>query len=210
MKTPAVILALCIALSGCGDIDGGGGARGDFVSAPSGKGTTARSAVPVQPGIGRSVAPPAAQADAFARQFLDSIQAQSFAQQREFCGYFIHRLDGQIVATPPRPGTFASCQMPAPQPGQRIFASYHTHGAFGREYDNEVPSATDLQSDFDFGIDGYVSTPGGRVWRVEYDTRDTFQICGLGCVAVDPNFAPQGEAGILQRFTLGQLVRRNG
>ena len=161
------------------------------------------------PNVARVQGPPAAQADAFARSFLNTIQARSFRERRELCGYFIQQSDGRIAATEPVPGTFASCAQPAPRAGEGIFASYHTHGAYGPQYDNEVPSLTDLLSDFEFGLDGYVSTPGGRVWRIEFDSRDTLQVCGQGCVAVDPGYVPDNESGILQRFTVDDLRRRN-
>ena len=148
--------------------------------------------------------------DLFAIAFLDSIQAQSIADQREYCGFFYFDDSGAVRATPPRRGTFATCSMPAPRPGFGVFASYHTHGAYGEEYDNEVPSVTDLQSDFNLGLDGYVSTPGGRVWRVNRDTRDTVQLCGLRCVTADPDFVPRNESGVFSRYTLLQLALRNG
>ncbi|WP_368183708.1 DUF4329 domain-containing protein [Aestuariibius sp. HNIBRBA575] len=153
-------------------------------------------------------APPTRVADQFAVNFLNSLQARSFAERREYCGFLIVNAAGQISATPPRPGTFAGCSQDAPRPGMGIFASYHTHGAYGRNYDNEVPSPTDLESDFHFGIDGYVSTPGGRIWQIEFDNRTARQVCGQGCVAVDPGFVPQGEAGIRATYTLPELNAR--
>ncbi len=148
--------------------------------------------------------------DAFAKAFLDSIQAQSIAERREFCGYFFRDRDGALRATPPRKGTFAACNMPAPRPGTGVFASYHTHGAYGERYDNEVPSVTDLSSDFQLGLNGYVSTPGGRIWRVNLDTRDTVQVCGLKCVTSDPGFVPRNEDSVRQRYSILQLALRNG
>lgn len=168
------------------------------------------SAQPVNTGF--SVAPrnaPSGPAvDAFARQFLDGIQARSITERREYCGYFFINAQGQVQGTPPRPGTFAGCSMPAPRAGQGIFASYHTHGAYGAGYDNEVPSLIDLASDFDFGIDGYVSTPGGRIWLIDFQTLSTRQICGLRCVTSDPGYVPQDEAGIQSAFSLSGLQRR--
>lgn len=169
--------------------------------------------VPVQPQMATvSVAPTGAPSgpvvDAFARDFLNTIQAQSFQFRREYCGYFFIDAAGQLRATPPRTGTFASCDMPAPRARQGIIASYHTHGSYDPRYDNEVPSVLDLQSDFEFGIDGYVSTPGGRIWLVDYQTRSTRQICGLRCVTSDPGFRPDGEAGIRQSYTVRTLQQR--
>lgn len=148
--------------------------------------------------------------DAFAKAFLDSIQAQSIAERREFCGFFFRDNTGALRATPPRKGTFATCNMPVPAKGSGVFASYHTHGAYGERYDNEVPSVTDLQSDFSLGINGYVSTPGGRIWRVNLTSRDTVQVCGLKCVASDPGFVPRNEDSVQQRYSILELALRNG
>lgn len=153
-------------------------------------------------------APSGAAVDQFAIAFLDSLQARSIAERREYCGHFFVDGTGQIRATPPEPGTFAGCEMAIPQPGQGIFASYHTHGAFGRTYDNEVPSPLDLVSDFDFGIDGYVSTPGGRIWLIDVQTRTARQLCGLRCVTWDPGFQPIGERTIRQIYTLEGIKAR--
>lgn len=169
--------------------------------------------VPVRYNDGFSVAPANAPSgpavDNFARSILNNIQAQSIRERREYCGYIFINDAGQLQATPPIPGTFASCEMPIPMAGQGIIASYHTHGAFGRGYDNEVPSTVDLTSDFDFGIDGYVSTPGGRVWLVDFQTQSTRQICGLGCVYQDPGFVPVGEANIRPSYSLAGLEGRS-
>lgn len=151
-------------------------------------------------------APPVAQADAFARDFLDSLQAQSFAERREWCGYFYLDASGTIAASPPIRGTLASCSQPAPP--SIAFASYHTHGAFDLGYDNEVPSPEDLMSDFRFNLQGYVATPGGRVWRIDPVLQTAVLVCGPSCVAVDPQFLPIDEAGIRVSYSLPDLRAR--
>lgn len=175
--------------------------------------TGSSSVAPRQENVGFTVAPPNAPSraavDNFAAGFLVTLQARSFAGQREYCGYIFVDGAGRLQATPPRAGTFASCLMPEPRVGQGIIASYHTHGSYDRRYDNEVPSVVDLQSDFDYGIDGYVSTPGGRIWLVDFQTKSTRQICGLGCVAIDPNFRPQNDGDIRASYTLPALQRRS-
>lgn len=178
---------------------------GPTVPGPSAAGTANTSvSFPGRPNL--AVAPPpAAAADAFAVAFLDTIQPRSFAERREFCGYFLV-IAGRITATQPIPGTTASCTQPTPPPN--AFASYHTHGAFDRDYDNEVPSPEDMLGDFSFGIDGYISTPGGRVWRVEVDDRAALQVCGLGCVTVDRGFVPRNESSIPPRMTVQDVLAR--
>lgn len=150
--------------------------------------------------------PPDAQADDFAVAFLDTIQARSFAERREFCGYFVLDAAGQIRATPPVRGNLASCTQPGPAPN--AFASYHTHGVYDAAYDNEVPSPEDMIGDFAFGIDGYISTPGGRVWRADVSRQVAVQVCGLGCVLVDTGFVPRNEASIPPTMTVQQVVNR--
>jgi len=150
--------------------------------------------------------PPDAQADAFAVAFLNGLQPRSFAEHREHCGYFLINAAGQISATPPVPGTQASCTQPTPPPN--AFASYHTHGAYDAGYDNEVPSPEDMLGDFAFGIDGYISTPGGRVWRVDVSRTAAVQVCTLGCVRVDPGFVPRNEASIPPTMTVQDVAAR--
>ena len=199
MRLTALLTAAAIALTACG-------APQSQVNPKTGV------SQPRQFNTGFTVAPPNVPSgplvDNFARSFLDSIQAQSIAERREYCGYFFIDGAGRLQGTPPRAGTFAGCDMPAPTAGRGIVASYHTHGAYGRAYDNEVPSIIDLASDFQFGIDGYVSTPGGRVWLVDFQTQTTRQLCGLQCVTSDPGFVPQGEAGIRQSYSIPTLQRR--
>lgn len=204
IRLTALFAAASIALAGCDAPSGQS-------SAPSGgKGS---SFAPRQENVGFTVAPPNAPSgpavDAFARDYLNTLQARSFAGRREYCGYFFIDTAGRLQATPPRTGTFASCLMPEPRVGQGIIASYHTHGSFARQYDNEVPSVVDLESDFDYGIDGYVSTPGGRIWLVDFQTLSTRQVCGLRCVRSDPNFRPQNEASIRTSYTYRALQQRS-
>lgn len=158
--------------------------------------------------LAASEIPQDAQAAAFARTFLDAIQPRSIALRRELCGFFYVDPDGELAATTPRVGSFSGCDMEVPEAGSGVFASYHTHSAFAAGYDNEVPSAQDLASDFQLGLDGYVSTPGGRLWHVDYGTRRVRQVCGLGCVFMDPGFRPVDEAGIRTSYSIEDLTRR--
>lgn len=153
-------------------------------------------------------APSGAVVDTFARNFLNTLQPLSIRERTEYCGYIFVDGAGNLQATPPVQGTFAGCNMFAPERGQGIIASYHTHGAYNGRYDNEVPSVIDLESDFIFGIDGYVSTPGGRVWLVDFQTLSTQQICGRDCVFTDPGFVPHNEDNLQQNYTVQTLRQR--
>ena len=145
--------------------------------------------------------------DDYAIDFLGSIQADSIADRAEYCGYF-YTTPGGIAATEPNRGTKASCRFGAPPP--TTVATWHTHGAYDEGYDNEVPSSQDLRSDFLIRRQGYVSTPGGRVWKTDWVEGETFQLCGRGCVPSDPGWVAEDEGRIRRAYTLSDLeVRRS-
>ena len=142
---------------------------------------------------------------AFAREFLDRLQVRSIVEDREYCGYFGRSEDGRFLATRPRRGKYNSCSMGSPPESMNVFASYHTHAAYERYSVNEIPSLQDLRSDIDQQIDGYVSTPGGRLWLVDHKARETRQICGEGCVAQDPVYRPGKFEKVRPSYTLDDL-----
>lgn len=87
-----------------------------------------------------------------------------------------------------------------------ITASYHTHGGFSPDYSSELQSGTDMEGDEDEGIDGWVATPGGRLWYIDTTDMVTFQICGIGCLPSDPEFIA-GDSGIIeQSYSYDDLV----
>ncbi|MEO0872315.1 MAG: DUF4329 domain-containing protein, partial [Pseudomonadota bacterium] len=68
--------------------------------------------------------------ESFARQQLNALQEQSFAEDIELCGIIFERSDGSLGASPPRPGDEASCGIKYfDEPGMRPVASFHTHAA---------------------------------------------------------------------------------
>lgn len=150
--------------------------------------------------------PPSKDGDVFAKSFLDQMQARSFAANREYCGLFGRGDDGFIVATPPRLGNLDSCLPPDVASDFNAFATYHSHGAFDPEIDSEVPSSYDLVADREDGLIGYISTPGGRVWR-SADGRAEL-LCDLGCISVDPDFRPGLYEPIATRYTADMLRKR--
>ncbi|WP_245824414.1 DUF4329 domain-containing protein [Pseudoruegeria aquimaris] len=157
------------------------------------------------------LAPPAAVAQSpeeirFAKAFLNALQERSFARNREYCGYFGLTAEGRLAATRPRRGQADSCTLR--WSGQiRIFASYHTHGAFDPGHFNEFPSSADIESDRDEGIDGYVATPGGRLWFIDGERAVARLICGPGCLKQDPGFIPGLDGAIPEVLSLGQVRR---
>jgi hypothetical protein len=145
-------------------------------------------------------------ADQFARAFLNQMQARSFAENREFCGMFGRDAQGFVIATQPLPGGMDSCAPAFGPPGFRAFASYHSHGAFDPGADSEVPSPGDVMADMQEGLIGYVSTPGGRLWRNQGP--QTTQICGPGCLVQDPNFVPGLYGPVATRYSVDGLRQR--
>ena len=146
-----------------------------------------------------------------ARATLIQLQWMSFAENVEFCGYIGRLPNGRLAATEVTRGDTWSCLSRADESRfVEIVASFHTHAAFDRAADSEVPSSGDIEGDMQERVNGYVATPGGRLWYIDFRRAQATQICGLGCMGQDPNFIP-GDAGqIAQSYTLGQLYRREG
>ena len=146
-----------------------------------------------------------------ARQALLQLQARSFAENLEYCGYVGRLPDGSLAVTEVTRGDEWSCLSRGDESRfVEIVASFHTHAAFDRTADSEVPSSGDMIGDIQEQVNGYVATPGGRLWFIDWQRRVARQICGLGCMGQDPDFIP-GDAGpISQRYTLQDLQRREG
>jgi hypothetical protein len=100
--------------------------------------------------------------------------------------------NGAFSKTEPRRGGEGSCRPNSPQDGYEILASFHTHGAYSAEYDSEYPSLEDVNADMNEGNDGYVATPGGRIWYIDGATGVSSLLCDRGCVRADPNYVTDG------------------
>ncbi|WP_209347508.1 DUF4329 domain-containing protein [Pontixanthobacter sp. CEM42] len=151
-----------------------------------------------------------AEVQQLARETLSELQLRSFAESREFCGVIYEDYEGELSVTRIIGGGGHSCA-PAflKRPGMLTLASFHTHGNYNPEYIGEFPSPTDLEADIAGEIDGYVSTPGGRFWRVDGQARAAELICDEGCLAKDPNYVSCAAAAPQkQRYTLEELVGR--
>ena len=142
--------------------------------------------------------------------FLDAIQPQSITENREYCGYMGIGPDGGFEATKPRRGRARSCPLPKYPVEFEITASYHTHAAFDHGTDSEVPSTQDITTDIEDQTFGYIATPGGRIWLVDWRDGTARQLCGIGCVTSDPAFVP-GYAGFIKsRYSLPEIENREG
>lgn len=146
--------------------------------------------------------------DKFVLELFDRVQAQSIEENREYCGLIGFDHGDFLVATGPVPGDMDSCDPSGTTEDIEVIASYHTHGAFDPEADSEVPSVDDLLADFEEGIDGYVATPGGRVWLNLVEEKLTYQLCGRNCVVSDPEAKPCPGFAPLVEYTIPTLRKR--
>ncbi|MEM7058909.1 MAG: DUF4329 domain-containing protein [Pseudomonadota bacterium] len=146
--------------------------------------------------------------DKFVLELFDQIQPQSIAENREYCGLVGFNHGDLLIVTGPFPGTSDTCDPNQGEQDIEVIASYHTHGAFDVAADSEVPSVDDLTADFEEGIDGYVATPGGRVWLNLVQEGLTYQLCGRNCVVSDPEARPCANFAPLVEYTLADLRKR--
>ena len=143
---------------------------------------------------------------ALARQTLAALQTPSIRENREYCGYIGLDANNVLRATEANRGDSSSCGIEAPPADWVIVASYHTHAGYDEFAFSEVPSSTDIEGDRDEGINGYVSTPGGRFWFVEGATATARLLCGAGCLKQDPLYQP--GLPVANNYTLGQIRTR--
>ncbi|KPP84176.1 MAG: protein of unknown function containing DUF4329 domain [Rhodobacteraceae bacterium HLUCCA08] len=145
----------------------------------------------------------------FVTALFGELQMLSINKRREYCGYIGRDASGALVATDPVPGEMASCLPVWPDRGEMtVIASYHTHGAFDIGYLNEIPSDIDLQGDIALGIDGWIATPGGRLWFSDHRAREVRLICGITCLPFSPRFYKGTSGHIAKSYTLEELIRR--
>ena len=141
---------------------------------------------------------------AVAEAALTALQPLSFSKHREYCGFIGYNDDGALEASRATPGTLAGCSADWPT-DLAVVASYHTHGAFDRDYFNEVPSVIDVEGDHQFLLNGWVSTPGGRLWYIDGRARTIHLQCGPGCLPIAPGFYKGANGVIRERYTLDEL-----
>ena len=135
--------------------------------------------------------------DALMRATFADLNPISIEENVEFCGYLGYTSDGQLAVSAPTRGDEGSCLADDPVNLDLIVASYHTHGSYSSDYSSELPSGADMEGDEQEGIDGWVATPGGRLWYIDTTDMITRQICGIECLPSDPEFVG-GESGIIE------------
>ncbi len=144
--------------------------------------------------------------EALMRSVFAELNPMSFDENVEYCGYVGFTSDGELAVSPATRGDEGSCLSDEPENLELLVASYHTHGGYSPDYSSELPSGSDMEGDEDEGIDGWVATPGGRLWYIDTTDMVTFQICGIGCLPSDPAFIA-GESGFIeQSYSYDDLV----
>lgn len=147
---------------------------------------------------------------AYVRGLMESMNQLSVRFNREVCGFILQDADGNFTSTKVSWGGEASCASLPLEAGQRAVSSWHTHAAWGLGYDGEVPSIQDIEGDMRFGVNGWVATPGGRLWYVNGTTGTMVQACGRDCLPMDPNFYPEEHGPVSETYTLDGLYTRFG
>lgn len=143
----------------------------------------------------------------FIKGVFEELSPVSFAKRREYCGFIGYDAFDVLVASPAQGGTHSTCGLLWPT-DIRVVASYHTHGAFDMGYINELPSEADMLSDQALGVDGWIATPGGRLWHVDSTRMIARQVCGVNCLPVAPGFYKSHSGPVAKIYTLDDLVRR--
>lgn len=137
-----------------------------------------------------------------------AMNPQSITYDREVCGYIVRNPAGRLEVSKASWGGVASCgTMPVPA-GYQIVSSWHTHAAWAQGYDNEVPSTVDVEGDLAQHIDGWLATPGGRVWFINGQTGEMHQYCGPECMPSDPNSRLDSRGPVDRRYSLAELRAR--
>ncbi len=146
--------------------------------------------------------------DHFAITYLTKVQLKSLRDGVEYCGLFGYREDGTLAATPEIRGEIDHCEPALEPPGFRVIASYHTHGSFSWDADTEVPSLEDLLTDIEEEIDGYIATPGGRIWFNDHRKQEAYLLCGRDCIIADPDFRECNAFLPKAHYTVESLTAR--
>lgn len=145
----------------------------------------------------------------FAMTTLSAAQDLSLSANREYCGMIGLDETGALAATPPARGWRNSCRpKEPPQSWQAILSSYHTHGAYSHRHGSETPSSSDMLADHYEEIDGWLVTPGGRVWFIDGDELIAEMVCDLACLRQDDGFEPEPDPNfmVLKKYSLSSLM----
>lgn len=163
------------------------------------------SLVPVAGGAEDIGLPSRSEIAAVKERFV-ALQQLSFAAGYEYCGYVGRTRKGALAFSRMERGGPDGCTPPLPPLGLDPVASMHTHGSYDPAVPAEFPTALDMESDRREGVDGYVATPGGRLWYIDSESMIATQLCGIGCLPRDPRFRAGDDGIIEQSYTYEDLI----
>ncbi|MFV0512956.1 MAG: DUF4329 domain-containing protein [Jhaorihella sp.] len=141
------------------------------------------------------------------KERIAPLQLLSFATQLEYCGYLGQLPDGTLGFSEIQRGSHHGCTPVRVPPQLRLVASLHTHGSYSARAPAEFPTVLDMDSDRKEGVNGYISTPGGRLWYIDSRARVAVQLCGPGCLPQDAHFHAGDDGAIAERYSYGELLR---
>jgi len=122
----------------------------------------------------------------------------------------VRDMAGHLRLTGPFQGGAETCQAPWPERAARVLASWHTHGGFDVGMWNELPSDRDMRADRMEGVDGWLATPGGRLWHIDGKGMVATLVCGPRCLPSDPDYDPATTGVVGPRYSYWDLVERFG
>ncbi|MFK7792867.1 MAG: DUF4329 domain-containing protein [Devosiaceae bacterium] len=136
---------------------------------------------------------------------FEDLQQRSFARNAEYCGYIGYQNADELMVSVITPGDTTGCSPVWPNDFDPV-ASFHTHGGFDERSWSEIPSVDDIEADADEDVDGWVATPGGRLWFLDTEDMTVRLVCGLGCLLQDPRFQREKEIAIDDFYTYEELI----
>lgn len=138
------------------------------------------------------------------KRVFETAQTLSFKNNREYCGYLVLDENNRLNHTKLTKGREESCLADDFPEEWTPIASYHTHGAHVDGESFELPSYEDVEGDEEEGVDGYIATPGGRLWYSDSTERTVNLIC-VGCVPADPRFEEHPDDAPYDFYTYDEL-----
>ncbi len=137
---------------------------------------------------------------------FEDLQLRSFQRNAEYCGYIGYQDGEELMVSVITPGDTTGCSPVWPNDFDPV-ASFHTHGGYDERSWSEIPSVDDIEADADEGVDGWVATPGGRLWFLDTEEMTIRLVCGLGCLPQDPRFERETEIIIDEFYTYEELIQ---
>ncbi|MGB6229845.1 MAG: DUF4329 domain-containing protein [Litorimonas sp.] len=125
----------------------------------------------------------------YVKRVLTPVQEMSLEEGLEFCGFIGLDENGEFATGLTTRGEAHFCEPVFNYFDYdfHVLANYHTHGSSSVEHETETPSFVDMYATHLAGQDGYVVTPGGRLWYMDGQAITAELLCGARCMPFDPD-----------------------